>query len=522
MKRKPNVLLISCDQLRPDVFGFTGNEHIQTPHLNEIAAASVRFTNAVSECPVCVPARKILMTGKDAYLNEQFDNSPPSTFIDRGPFLAECFGKAGYQTQAIGKMHVSPPRFRMGFDHVLLSDRGRDSCRQSDYTAYLQNEGVLEKYGAHSCPANGYASRPDNMPEENLVDTWASREACRFFERRDPTAPFFLYVSFNRPHQPLAPPQYYWDLYKDKPTHIPVRGDWLERNAPAISGRDQLSNNYDCLTEEEKRQAIRAYYGLVTYLDHQIGNIMGTLDHYWLTGDTIVMFVADHGEMLFDHDGFRKSKYYRSSAGIPFLIMPPRNTTMGIYGSSDRYEPVILADVMPTLLDLCGIPIPGDCTGKSLLPVLKDPNTKLRTHVFGRHGTRPDDAKYVIQTSKWKYLYYVEGGIEQLFDVKNDYYDCHDLSQSPTHTKIRNELRNRLIDELKEKGDGNVIDGELRKAKPRYANLDAPRRYNNNGIKGYDWPSTPFEDVTPHESYRNLYYDYEEGEVPQKPYILEK
>jgi arylsulfatase len=441
-KRRPNILLICADQLRPDVFGYAGNPHIQTPHFNEIARAGVNFCNAFSETPACIPARKILMTGQNAYQTGQFNNYPAKTaYTNAGPFMAECFGQAGYQTQAVGKMHVSPSRFRVGFDNVLLDNESGRSCdmRLDDYEAYLADKGLLDRLNEHSMPANGYHSRPATLPEEHCHDAWTAREAARFLERRDPTAPFFLYASFRNPHPPLAPPQFYWDLYKDKKVHQAAQGDWLAHE-PALLQRQRVSMDYELFSEEEIRQAIRAYYGLVTSIDHQIGNLMAALGAYGQLGETLVMVIADHGEMLFDHGAFHKAKFYRTAAGIPFLIMPPSHQDHGIVTNRRLNDPVMLQDVMPTLLDFCGIDIPVSCTGRSLLPALRGEEKRVRDYGFGVHyedgGGSPDGARYCIQDHHHRYLYYVEGGVEQLFDLNEDYYDCHDLSRDLEHRTV--------------------------------------------------------------------------------------
>jgi arylsulfatase len=511
---RPNILLITLDQMRFDALRHVGNSAIDTPYMDELAAAGVRFPNAFSECPACVPARRCLMTGRDMYANRQFNNAPQSTFTDKGPFLAECLHNADYQTHSVGKMHVSPPRFRVGFDEVILDEESRrqDGMRRDDYHAYLSDRGLLESLDRHAMPSNGYHARPSVLPEEHCHDAWVAKEACRFLERRDPTVPFFLYVSFRNPHPPLCPPQHYWDRYRDRQVPLPRCGDWAEQDAPALLHRLRADHNIDnAYSAEDRERAIRAYYGLVTSIDHQIGQILGQLGSYWQNGKTMVILTADHGDMLFDHGSLAKSQYYRSAAGIPFIMVPPPDLNTGIPRGEQREQPVMLQDVMPTILDLCGVPIPETCTGTSLLPVLRGDVQRSRDYAFGAYSQfgdcqatgGADQATYCIHDEQYKYIYYVEEGREQLFAVA-DRWDEHDLGQLPEHAETLAGYREHLRRELAAHGDGNLVANELRripgippKPKKGIQTQGAP------AIAG--WPSIPYEQRATEESFRKLY-----------------
>ncbi|MFW5828718.1 MAG: sulfatase-like hydrolase/transferase [Planctomycetota bacterium] len=521
---RPNVLLITLDQMRFDALRCAGNQHIDTPYMDELAAAGVRFVNAFSECPACVPARRCLMTGRDMYACDQFNNHPPSTFTDKGPFLAECFGTAGYQTHAVGKMHVSPPRFRVGFDAVQLDEENRrhDSMRQDDYQAWLADQGLLAQSVAHAMPCNGYHARPDSLPESHGHDAWVAQEACRFLERRDPTVPFFLYASFRNPHPPLIPPRYYWDLYADRNIPEPKHGNWVDDRSPAFLERLRAMHRMDAVYSlEDRRRAIRAYYALVTSIDHQIGLILAQLQEYWQTGKTIVLLTADHGEMLFDHQSLAKGQFYRAGAGVPFIVVPPSDLDLGIGRGEIREQPVLLQDVMPTVLDMAGLPIPESCDGISQLPVLRDANARVREYAFGAYyhdvtlgiGAALDNATYCIHDEQWKYIYNVEGGIEHLFRVA-DRHDEYDLAQDPAQTQRLHQYRERLRDQLRRHGDGNLIANGLRvtpvqEPKPK-------RGINLKGTHGIAWPSIPMYDFATTDSYRALISDGD----PSKPYLM--
>ena len=436
-QEKPNVILITADQLRGDVLHCMGNEHIQTPHLDQLACTGTMFTGAFSECPACVPARWCLMSGKHTYTHGLHGNDH-CRFTPR-PSLAQVFGRSGYQTQAIGKLHVTPQRDRIGFDNVVLNEEGRrlGKLRLDDYEMYLQEQGLLQQAWAHGMPANGLQSRPHVLPEEHMMDAWTAREACRFLERRDPTAPFFLYVSFRNPHPPLAPAKVYWDMYADKPVRAPAIGSWLSDRDPPPLVRVRMGTNCDLQPEAERLQAIRAYYAMVTSIDHQIGFLLGDLRERRLAGNTIVLFTADHGELLFDHNAAHKVVFYQGSARIPMIVSVPPRLNDGRFGPGRaRNNPVMLQDVMPTLCDLAGIDTPDGLDGRSLAPLMADGDAPWRDCAFGDHA----GGIYCLTDNRTKYLYYVEGGIEQLFDVENDPDEITNLAEDDAHAETLGHL----------------------------------------------------------------------------------
>lgn len=480
----PNILLITTDQHRGDCIGADGNPYIQTPHLDQLAHTGVRFAGAFSECPVSVPARRCLMTGQNCYSHGVFtNNSDP--FAEDTVFLAGAFREAGYQTQAVGKMHVNPQRFRVGFDHVLLNEEGRriGGMEYDDYELYLQQRGLRQQLWAHGMPANSLHSRPASLPEEHISDAWCARESCRFLERRDPTAPFFLYASFRNPHPPLTPAQVYWDLYAGQDVRTPVVGDWVGTNEPAGHTAKRCSTNCDLQGETEQRQAIRAYYGLITGIDHQIGMLIGNLRERGLLSNTIILFAADHGEMLFDHRLAHKGLYYQASCRVPFIVSVPPRMRDRLPPGEVRDHPVMLQDIMPTLLDLAGVDIPSAVDGRSVASIWEDPAADWRAYAFGSFQRR----HYGLTDNRFKYMYWVEGGIEQLFNVEEDPDETRDLSTDPAHAETLATWRGRLVAELERHGDENAKDGELARTPAPEIDEKKLRQNSSFNTRGVHW-----------------------------------
>ena len=187
--------------------GGAGHPAIQTPTLDTLARNGVRFTNAYSECPVCIPARRTLMTGTTAraHGDRVFNETLPMPDL---PTLAQTFRDAGYQASAVGKLHVYPQRDRIGFDDVLLDEEGRTQYGVTDdYELFLGDAGFPGSTSSTGMSNNEYVTRPWHLPERLHVTNWATRQMSRVIKRRDPTRPALWYVSLPPSHPPLVPLQ---------------------------------------------------------------------------------------------------------------------------------------------------------------------------------------------------------------------------------------------------------------------------------------------------------------------------
>ena len=274
----------------------------------------------------------------------------------------------------VGKLHLSPGRRRFGFDHLVLanSPRGRDN----DYVDWLaQHGGVapLERWGmAHGATPNGFIGRPFHLDETLTHAFWCASEAIAFLAKRDRSAPFFLNVSFFDPHPPQVPPAFCFERYDSLALPEPVVGDW----APAVPGprrgNDPEAVKTTALVHLDERAMHRwraAYFGSISFVDYQVGRVLQYLRETGLLESTFVLFTSDHGEMLGDHHMIGKTRALEGSARVPFLCRPPRS--WGLPAGRVIDAPVGLQDVMPTLLDAAGVPIPEPCTGRSVLPLIR-------------------------------------------------------------------------------------------------------------------------------------------------------
>lgn len=478
---QPNVLLIVTDHWAAEHLGFAGNDAIITPGLNELSACGTRFTNAYSECPVCIPARRTLMTGMspkshgDRVFNDQLRMPDVTT-------MAQAFRNAGYQADAVGKLHVHPQRDRIGFDSVLLDDEGRPQWGTlDDYDIYLGDQGLAGRQFDHGMSNNQYNWRPWHLAEEHHATNWAGRMMARTIKRRDPNKPAFWYLGFRHPHPPLVPPQAFLELYREVDIDAPYVGDWAKDadNLPyAISALHSRTNLY---THAQMMAAKRAFYALCTQIDYQIRYLVGTLRLEGILDDTIIMFTSDHGDMLGNHDMAAKRIFYESSANIPMILTANKGNPKAREGVvEDRL--VTFADVMPTLLDLCDIEAPATVDGISMVGETR------HDYIYGECG-EDDHASRMIRDERFKLIYYPVGNHSQLFDIIADPHEMTDLAQEAEHAETLDRLQALLMDEMYGV-DLDWIEDDRLTGKPDRDYRWAPHR-SLNSQRGDGWPPSP-------------------------------
>ena len=418
-----------------------------TPTLAQLAHNGVWYSNAYSACPSCIPARRSLMTGVtarthgDRVFNEHLE-------MPCLPTMAQCFRDAGYQAYAVGKLHVYPQRNRIGFDDCLLNEEGRHHLGMSgdDYEQYLAEAGYAgQEFFGGQC-SNDYNVCPWQLPEHCHSTNWTARQMCRVIHRRDPKRPAMWYMSFQMPHPPLWPLQAYLDMYANVPIDPPVMGDWA-RNPETLpymfrayfhAGRHAIRD----APPLEIELARRAFYATITHIDHQIRLVIGTLREEGILDNTIIAFTSDHGDMLGDHGWWAKTVMYEMSANVPLLIMPTKDNRhqMLVPGRVDD-RLVELRDLMPTLLDMAGLGIPGHVEGISLA------QDNSRKYLYGEHWEN-ENASRMIRDAGYKLIYYPVGNRCQLFDMKADRRELCDLSDSPEHAETRTKLVGQLISHM--------------------------------------------------------------------------
>jgi arylsulfatase len=484
----PHVLLITADHWPGAFLGVAGHPSIQTPTLDQLARNGVRYTRAYTECPICIPARRTLMTG-----------TPPRTHGDRVfkvqepmpnlPTLAQTFRDAGYQAFAVGKLHVYPQRDRIGFDDVILAEEGRPQLGAiDDYDLFLADSGYPGQQFAHGMCNNDYWTRPWHLPESCHVTNWTTQQMAHTIKRRDPTRPAFWYLSYTHPHPPLVPLQTYLDLYRDIDIDVPVVGKWATDPAALPFTARTIREHWGSMSEHQVYAARRAFHALCTHIDHQLRVVIGTLREEGLLDNTIILFTSDHGDMLGDHGLWAKRVFYENAANVPMVLVGAATDAhfgqgrVGHHRTDDRV--VGLQDVMPTLLDLAGIAIPKTVEGLSMV------GTERREWLFGECDENAL-ATRMLHDGRYKLIYYPTGNRVQLFDLQNDPRESNDLSGSPDHSKVRGRLTELLCKELYG-GDQEWLQGGELLGLPDRAYEPWPER-GLKGQRGIHWPPPPLD-----------------------------
>jgi arylsulfatase A-like enzyme len=467
-KSKPNILYLMTDQHRADCLGCAGNKVIKTPNLDSIAAEGVLFPNAYTSTPSCTPARAGILTGLSPWHHGMLGYG---RVAGQYPFeLPQAVRDAGYYLFGIGKMHWYPQKKLRGYHGLLVDESGRAETPGfvSDYRLWFKQQAPDLNPDATGMGWNDYLAKAYALPERLHPTTWTGDRAVEFIEKYDRAEPFMLKVSFARPHSPYDPPQRFMDMYNVDDMPAPVVGDWAARYAPHDDPPNPSLWHGD-LGVRQARESRRAYCASVTFVDEQVGRILAALKKRGLYDNTLILFFADHGDMLGDHHLWRKTYAYESSANIPMILRWPRGMGMDNQRGRKLPPPTELRDVLPTFLDAAGARIPGNLDGKSLLDPVRGNTKNWRPWIDLEHSMCYDQDHWTALTDgRFKYIYFAYDGREQLFDMTKDPGELHNLAPEPAHESLLKEWRERMIRHLSERGEEFVSGGKLAIRKKRF------------------------------------------------------
>lgn len=469
---QPNILLLMADQLRMDCVGVYGNAAIRTPNMDRLAKEGVRFQCAYSTTPSCVPARTALLTGLGPWRNGKLGMGSWNMASNPYPVeKARALSKAGYYAVAIGKNHYNPMRNAHGY-HQMHTDEhcsywfhrtapqaqasAEDRC---DYESWFWSQMPDKDPHATGMGWNDYIGKPFAYPEKFHATQWTADTAVRFLEQYDRPQPFFLKASFIRPHSPYDPPERFYKMYEEGPLPTPQVGAWAKRFEPRSGAADNIWHGK--VPPEVVRRSRQSYYGNVSYVDEQMGRILEVLEKRKMFDDTLILLISDHGDMLGDNNLWRKSYGYEQSAHIPMLMRPPSGMGLGPAGQVFT-NPVELRDVLPTLLDAAGVPIPDSIEGKSLLHLVRTKGEGWRQYIDLEHDVELSPSAWNgFSNGQWKYLYHALDGEEQLFHLEKDPNELEDLAGVPEYTKELQRWRGLMVEHLRERGPRWVRNGKL-------------------------------------------------------------
>lgn len=443
---RPNILLITTDQQRFDTIAALGNQEIFTPHLDWLVDEGVAYTRAYSDCPICVPARCTIMSGKHGFNLGITGNSGMEKGMKDRPTLPGLLTAAGYQTRAQGKMHFTPMRCNYGFEHMEL---------QLEYYRFIQRRGGAQPK-EHGVGENEMTPVISTVSEQDSLTHWIVQRSIDFLETRDDTRPFFMWTSFGKPHPPLDPCANYWALYANREVSPPVVGDWsetVEGTPQGFMAATYCLNNAWRMSESQLMDVKRAYYACITQVDYQLGLMFARLREMGLLENTWIIFTADHGEMLGDHHMGAKSVYLEPSTHVPLLIRPPSGSRDEKPEKGRRVETLAqLADVMPTILGIAGVDGPADMDGVDLRSLGGEDRLFVGTCSRDQH---------VAMRGRMKLCFAARGGDELLFDLEKDPREQHNLVNDPACADTLEVLRKDLRQHLAAHAPALIKDGKI-------------------------------------------------------------
>lgn len=408
---RPNIVLITCDQLRFDYVGAYGCEFINTPNLDRLAREGCLYSHAYSPNPVCIPARHNLLTGLTAR-HHGFDDNYFGDSAKAAPYYLPTFPQilsdSGYETVAIGKLHFQPERRMNGFDFFYNMNELPPTREEDDYAMFLKEHGYGHLSSPHGVRTCLYMQPQRSQVPENLHGSaWVADKAIEYLDRTRGRKPFLMWAGFIHPHPPFDIPEDYADLYQGK----------IQEPAQSVTPLSTLAREnikLGCLEDPASLNRMRELYAsAITFADYQIGRIIEKIKELDLYDNTLLVFTSDHGEMLGDLGTFQKFLSYDASCRIPLIMRYPKRIHPGTRDT--RF--VDLNDLLPTFLDAAKAQYPADydLPGESIL-IKQGVKNRQYQYAEHQHGSK---RWCMIRDERYKYVYYY-GDKEQLFDMTLD------------------------------------------------------------------------------------------------------
>ena len=437
MKQPPNILFVMADQMAAAPLPCYGGRVVKAPHLSALAKAGHVFDAAYCNSPICAPSRFSMLTGRLPTAIGAFDNA--SELPASVPTLAHALAAAGYQTILAGKMHFIGPDQLHGFAERLTTDiypadfawtPNWAAGPADDKPSGISMNNVLQAGPCVRSLQMDYDDEVEHFAVQRLYDLAREPEATR--------KPFFLTVSFSHPHPPFTAGQAHWDRYTDDEIDAPAvppipvgqrdaQSQWLH----ASHGADRQP-----VTADHVRAARRAYYAMVSYVDDKVGCLLETLRLCGFADDTIVVFTADHGEMLGERGMFYKQSFFEPSVRVPLIVSAP-----GRFAARRVAAPMSLVDLLPTFIELAGgnVPWPEPMDGVSLVPLLEGVEASFRSVISEYTDMGVIAPCRMVRQGRWKYVY-THGHPAQLFDLEADPRELSNRAGQPLVAEVEARL----------------------------------------------------------------------------------
>jgi arylsulfatase len=450
--KKPNVLFICTDyQAWEDMH--CENSFVDMPALDRLCREGATLTRHYSTAPICMPARYTWISGRYPHTHKEYDNS--GKWLPEGiPTMMELLNDDGYHTVGVGKLHFHPWNNSGGLQRWVSACCKEAGGKKDDFSKYLRANGF---------DCNRIYKRdqgPDEWPriydypedEKFHIDHYVGDQATKIVEKDELNGPWFLWVSFNGPHSPWDAPAEYHELYKNKKMPKCRTYPWELNEKPANDTWERYVYSGAIMDfvdkHPEKREGLfeamrRAHYANLTFIDRQVEKLFAALEKKGELDNTIIIWSADHGSCLGDHDMIHKATHYERSAHVPFVVRYPKGVkARRVDGFSGH------VDLLPTILSMVGAPIPSELEGTDLSPMLKGDVDKVQDEVFIeiRNDTSiiTDDWKLRVDAGPWfPSDYPIMTG--DLYDLHADGDELKNLYDDPKYADVQKELIERIF-----------------------------------------------------------------------------
>lgn len=452
MSDKPNILFLFSDQHNARCLSCACHPDVKTPNLDRLAAGGTRFENAYCQNPVCTPSRMSFLASLYPSTHGYYGLYGPEP-VRPTLSMFKYFKEAGYRTGALGKLHT--PRYWIERDCQFVYDEF------IEYPKYLEGAGLYEQNDNRAFNGNR-DGQESYIPLEHSCETFLAKQTFRFIrnqgepaDRGSASAPWMAWVSFARPHQPCTPSEPFASMYDPKEIFLPPTADTDNEIF-----QDRRKDNGD----KKIRNYLAKYLGLVSQVDYGIGLIIDELEKSSQLDNTIIVYSADHGDFAGEHSGFEKCGGIstRAITRIPLIVRCPGGKCGMV--SEQIVESV---DLFPSLCELAGLEIPNTVQGRSMIPVLENPENPIRDCALTENPYRK-----AVATKKWRYVANINGEDDELYDQENDPWELNNLIHSPEHKDIILSMSRLLLERLvKARKPVNTLNGFWHKHK-----------YDRNGL----------------------------------------
>ncbi len=465
MSDRPNFLILMADQLTARVLPAYGNQVARTPHIDALAAAGVVFESFYCNSPLCAPSRFSFLAGRQVSAIGAYDNA--AEFPAQVPTFAHYLRRGGYQTVLSGKMHFCGADQLHGFEERLTTDiYPADFGWTPDWTRFEERPSWY--HSMESVTQAGPCSRTNQLDYDDET-IFNARQKLFDLARSTDRRPFCLVASMTHPHDPYAIPQAYWDRYADVAIDMPrvpfeaVQADPHSQRLRHVCGLDLLP-----VDATQTRAARRAYYGAVSYVDDQIGIMRGALAAAGFADNTIVVLLADHGDMLGERGLWYKMNFFEPACRIPLIVHAPHR-----FAARRVAESASLVDMLPTLCELAGTQPAAYATaldGASLVPQLE--GAPGRDEVIGEYLAEGAIAPVVmIKRGHYKFVH-SPADPDQLYDLRVDPDERENLASLPQHAT----RRQLLLAEIAGRWDLSALEAAVIASQQRRLLVDAALR----------------------------------------------